>query len=131
VQMTAEAPRLWARPLVLVPVFALVSLVGARFPAFSPGANMVVLGAGGVLFWLAFADRPASRGIPRPLAGRARWWLVPVVLMTGIELVNFALGPRYDHPTLSSLADPYLVGYLARAAAYFGWLAGYWALVRR
>ncbi len=129
--MTADAPRQWARPLVLVPVFVLVSLVGALFPSFSIGAYGLVLAAGGTLFWLGLSERLPRRGSPVRLAARAGWWLLPALMLVFIELVNFALGSTYAHPTLSLLADPLLQGYPARAAAYFGWLMAYWGLVRR
>jgi hypothetical protein len=120
-----------ARPLLLVPVFAFTSLVGALFPAFSVGANVLVLAAGGSLFWLGLSARLPRRVSPRRLSPRAGWWLLPAVALAVLELVNIALGSTYDHPTLSELADPLLEGYPARAAAYFGWLAAYWVLVRR
>ena len=47
------------------------------------------------------------------------------------EVVTFAMGSTHDYPTLSLLADPLLDGYLLRSMAYFGWLAGFWGLVRR
>jgi hypothetical protein len=130
-QLVAETPKLWARPLVLVPVFALISLVGALFPSFSIGANVLVLATGGTLFWLGFSDRLPRRGSPLRLAGRAGWWLLPALLLAFVEVTNFALGSTYAHPTLSLLADPVLEGYPARAVGYFGWLMAYWGLVRR
>jgi hypothetical protein len=48
-----------------------------------------------------------------------------------VELVTFAKGATHDWPTLSLLADPPLESYPVRVAAYFGWLTGFWALVRR
>jgi uncharacterized membrane protein len=130
-QMTAEAPRFWARPLVLVPIFVLISLVGALFPSFSVGANVLVLAAGGALFWLGLSDRLPRRDSPARLVARAGWWLVPALTLGVVELINFMLGSTYAHPTLSLLADPLLDGYPARSAAYFGWLMAYWGLVRR
>lgn len=130
-ELTAEAPQPWTRPLVLVPVFALVSLVGAAFPSFSVRANVLVLAAGGALFWLGLSTRLPRHRAPRRLSPQAAWWLVPAVALGVVELVNFAIGSTYDHPTLSKLADPLLVGYPGRAAAYFGWLMAYWGLVRR
>jgi hypothetical protein len=128
--VTADAPSVCTRPLVLVPVFALISLVGARFPSFSVGANVLVLTTGGALFWLGLSARPPRRGSSRRLSAHACWWLLPALVLAGVELVDFALGSTYDHPTLSGLADPVLEGYPGRAAAYFGWLTAYWGLVR-
>jgi len=50
--------------LVLVPVFALVSMVGALFPSFSVGANVLVLVTGAALFWLGLSTR-LPRGVHR------------------------------------------------------------------
>ncbi len=130
-ELTADVVRPWARPMVVVPVFVLISLVGGAFPSFSLPANLLVLGVGGTLFWLGLSNRLPRRRAPRRLSGSAAWWLVPVFALALVELVNFAYGSTYAHPTLSLLADPVLDGYLARAALYFGWLTGFWALVRR
>ena len=125
------AVRAWARPLVLLPAFALVSLVGGALPSFSPGANLLVPAAGGALFWLGLSNRVPRRPAPGQLPVRAWWWLVPALAFTVVELVDFALGSTAAHPTLSTLADPYLDRYAVRAAAYFGWLTAFWGLVRR
>ncbi len=130
-QLTAEVPWPWARPLVLVPVFVLISLVGAAFPSFSLGANVLVLVTGGWLFWLGLSARLPRRRAPRRLTARAGWWLLPLGVLVVVELINFALGSTYEHPTLSLLFDPLLEGHAGRAAAYFGWLMAYWGLVRR
>jgi hypothetical protein len=134
------APRVLTRPLVVIPAFALISLVGGRFPSFSVGANVVVGVAGAVLFWLGLSARPPRRasvhlrsplrGSPLRPSGHAAWWLLPALLLAGVELLNLALGSTHDHPTLSGLADPLLEGYPARVAAYFGWLTAYWGLIR-
>jgi hypothetical protein len=134
------APCAFTRPLVVLPVFALISLVGGLFPSFSAGANVVVLTSGAVLFWLGLSVRPPRRrsplrGSPRRRSpgrqsGHAAWWLLPGLLLAGVELLNLALGSTPDHPTLSGIVDPLLEGYPARVAAYFGWLTAYWGLIR-
>ncbi|GII20599.1 hypothetical protein [Planosporangium mesophilum] len=129
--ITAEISGARARPLVLVPVFALISLAGALFPSFSLGAEVLVVAVGGTLFWLGLSDRTPRRSSPDRLSARARWWLVPGLTLGVVEAINFFAGSTLEHPTLSNLADPILEGYLARAAAYFGWLTAYWGLVRR
>jgi hypothetical protein len=130
-QMTAEISGARTRPLVLVPVFALISLGGALFPSFSLGAEVLVVAAGGTLFWLGMSDRLPRRNSPDRLPTRAGWWLVPGLTLGVVEAINFFAGSTHEHPTLSNLADPILEGHLARAAAYFGWLTAYWGLVRR
>src|SRR3954466_11003296 len=113
-QMTAEAPRFWARPLVLVPIFVLISLVGAAFPSFSVRANVLVLTAGGALFWLGLSARLPRHRAPRRLPSGAVGWLLPVAGLGVVGAVNFALGSTSDPPTLSKLADPLIVGYPGR-----------------
>jgi hypothetical protein len=121
----------WERPLVLVPSFAVLALIGGLFPSFSVAANLYVLALGGVLMWLGLANRTAKRESPWRLERGARWWLLPAGIFVAIELVNFLYGSTYAHPTLSVLvADP-LAHYPVRSVAYFAWLAGFWGLVRR
>jgi hypothetical protein len=130
-QYAAEGVRTWDRPLVLVPVFLLVSAVAGLFPSFSLTANLLVLAVGGTLFWLGFSNRVPKRTAPRRLPVSAAWWLIPILLLSTVELVNFVYGSTYAHPTFSLLADPLLDRYLIRGGAYFGWLYAFWGLIRR
>lgn len=131
-QIAAEAARVRVRPGVLVPLFVLVSGVGGALPSFSLGANLLVLATGGVLFWLGVTARAAVPAAPpRDLSGAAGWWLLPALGLAAVEAVTYLLGSTAAYPTLSRLVDPVLEGYLARCAAYFGWLSAFWALVRR
>jgi hypothetical protein len=129
-ELVAEVDRAWARPVVLAPVFALISLVGGALPSFSLRANLLVLGAGGALFWLGMSAAVAKRPVPAKLTREAAWWLAPLLLFAVVEGVTFLIGSR-AYPTLSRLADPLLEHYPARAAAYYGWLWAFWAMVRR
>jgi hypothetical protein len=129
-ELVAEVDRAWARPVVLTPVFALISLVGGGLPSFSLRANLLVLGAGGALFWLGMSSARPRRPSPARLPRTAAWWLVPLLLFAVVEGVTFLNGSR-AYPTLSRLADPLLEHYWARTAAYFGWLWAFWAMVRR
>jgi hypothetical protein len=129
--ITLGTARSWDRPLVVVPVLVLLSAVGARFPSFSLEANLYLLAIGGTLMWLGLSGRVPRRPPPVRLSRRAAWWLVPALTLALIELVMFIGGSTYDYPTLSLLADPVLESYLARAACYLGWLAGFWGLVHR
>ena len=130
-ELAAEVGRTWARPIVLVPVFALIALVAGALPSFSLAANLLVLCTGGTLFWLGMSHHVPRRSGPRHLSRQALWWFVPLALLIGVEVANFLIGSTAAHPTLSKLADPLLEGYLARAALYYGWLAAFWGLVRR
>lgn len=130
-QLTADAARTWDRPVVLLPVFVLLSAVGGLFPSFSLQANLYVLAIGGTLFWLGLSARMPRRAAPRRVDRRAGWWLVPALTLAFVELFTFIGGSSYDYPTLSLLADPVLESYLTRAAIYFGWVTAFWGLVRR
>jgi hypothetical protein len=129
--LAAEVDRAWTRAVVVAPVFALISLLAGALPSFSLSANLLVLGAGGALFWLGMSNTVPRRSAPRRLSAQAAWWLVPLLCLAGMELLNFSLGSTFAHPTLSNLADPILDRYLARAALYFGWLSAFWGLIRR
>jgi hypothetical protein len=128
---SADEVHSWDRPVVLLPVFALIAAVGGLFDSFTLRANLLVLAVGGTLSWLALSGRVARRPGPARLASGARWWLVPVLALGLVEAYAFSRHSTVDYPTLSLLADPVLDHYLPRAACYFGWLAGFWWLVRR
>jgi hypothetical protein len=115
----------------MLPVFALIAAVGGLFGSFTAQANLLVLAVGGTLIWLSLSGRTARYPAPARLARGSALWLVPVLLVALTELFAFLGKPREAFPTLSLLADPVLEHYFPRALAYFGWLAGFWALVRR
>jgi hypothetical protein len=130
-ELTAEAERTWDRPAVMLPIFLLLSAAGGLFPSFTVASNLYVLAIGGTLFWLGLSGRVPRRPAPRRLPRGTVWWVVPALTLSVIELTTFVAGSTNDYPTLSLLADPVLETYLARAALYFGWLTGFWGLVRR
>lgn len=130
-QLTAESVRSWDRPVVLVPIFVVLSLVGGAFPSFSRGSYLYVLVTGGGMFWVGFSGRVPKRSAPLRLGRGVMWWLVPGGMLVALELVNFSFGSTYAHPTFSLLADPILENYLARSLACLAWLSGFWGLVRR
>jgi hypothetical protein len=130
-EIAVEVERSWARPIVLVPIFALIALVGGALPSFSTAANLLVLGVGGALFWLGLSHHVRRRATPTGLAAGVAWWLVPLAVLASTEAANYLLGSTPAHPTISRLADPVLEGYSARSALYFGWLCAFWGMVRR
>jgi hypothetical protein len=130
-ELTAEVPRAWDRPVVSVPVLALVSLVGGQLPSFSPQANVYAVGTGGALIWLGLSNRVPRRAVPQRLGSGAVWWVLPVVIFGVFESSTFVLGSTDDFPTFSRLADPILDDRLFRSVVYFGWLSAFWGLVRR
>jgi hypothetical protein len=127
----AEPPVLTSRasPPVVVPLFAVLALVGGRLPSFSPAATLYVLALGGVLTWLGLSGR-VSRQPVAPQHG-AVWWMLPVAVFLPVEMTNYVLGSTYEHPTISILLDPLVDGELAKSVVYFGWLVAFWALGRR
>ncbi|WP_213451019.1 hypothetical protein [Rhizomonospora bruguierae] len=130
-EVAADVPAAWTRPVVVVPVFAVLALVGGQLPSFSVAANGYVLVLGGAMVWLGLSGRVRHRPVPgRPGRG-ARWWLLPAVVLLTAEVVTFALGSTDEYPTLSRLADPLLAMEPVRSACYFAWLSGFWGLVRR
>jgi hypothetical protein len=121
----------WTRPLVVVPLFVVISAIAGLFPSFSLGANLLILVVGGALAWLGLSAAVPRRSAPRRLSAAALWWLLPGAVFVAVELVNYSLGSTYEHPTASALADPLLDRYQVRSAAFFGWLTAFWGLVRR
>jgi hypothetical protein len=127
----ADGSSAWDRPLVMLPLFALIGAVGGLFGSFTLSANLLVLAVGGTMIFLAFSGRAARRAPPTRLPRGMAWWLVPLLGLALVELFAFSRNSPVDYPTLSLLADPVLAGYLPRAVAYFAWVTGFWALVRR
>jgi hypothetical protein len=129
----AEAAPADSRTRLLVfGVFVPIAVVAGGLPSFSLGANLLVLVVGGALFWAGLAYRsdgapPPARRWPRG----ARRWLLPVGVLTGVEAVSYLLGSTPEHPTFSLLADPWLERSPVRAAAFLGWMAAFWGMVRR
>ncbi len=130
-EASAEAVRSWDRPIVVIPLFTLIALVGGLFESFTLRANLLVLAVGGTLMWLGMTGRAGRRPAPRTLNRAAAWWLLPILTLSLIELFAFSKHSIENFPTLSLLADPLLERYLARAACYFGWLTAFWGLIRR
>lgn len=117
--------------MVSLPILAFLSLVGGQLPSFSLSANLYTLGIGGALVWLGLSNRVPRRPVARRFWPGAAWWLLPVTVFAVVEGTTFLLGSSRNYPTFSLLADPMLEPELARSAVYFGWLAAFWALVRR
>jgi hypothetical protein len=130
-EFAAPTDRVWVRPTVLVPTFALIAAVAGALPSFSLSANLLVLGIGGSMFWLGMSNTLPRYESSSRLPPAAHWWVAPVGILVVTEAVTFLLGARPEHPTLSLLADPVLERYLPRSAMFLGWMAGFWGLVRR
>jgi hypothetical protein len=120
----------WHRPQVTVPAFTVLALIGGLFGSFTITATAYVLSLGAVMTWLGLSGRVGKRP-PVERIGAGAWWLLPAGVFVAIELTNFRYGSTYPHPTLSVLLDGPLDRYSIRALCYFGWLGGFWGLVRR
>ena len=96
---------------------------------FSRSATLAVVLAGGAAAVLA-ARRRRLVG-PRRLVGSFAGWAVLAAVAAAWQLAAYAQHPRYDHPTLSSLANAALGSQPARAAAFVLWLAATVELARR
>lgn len=130
-EFAAPAERAWTRSAVLVPVFALISLVAGALPSFSLSANLLVLCTGGSLFWIGVSNTVREvQPLPR-VPAVAAWWIVPFGLLILVEAATFLLGSTDSHPTLSRLADPVLERYVARSALFYGWMTAFWGMARR
>jgi hypothetical protein len=130
-EASAEEVRAIDRPIVMVPLLALIAAVGGLFGSFTVGANLLVHAVGGTMLWLGLSGRAGRRPAVRRLDRTAIFWLVPILALALTELFAFLHTSRQAYPTLSLIFDPILAHYLPRAVGYFGWLAGFWTLVRR
>jgi hypothetical protein len=130
-EASAEEVRAFDRPIVIVPLLSLIAAFGGLFGSFTLSANLLVLAVGGTMVWLGLSGRAGRRVAVLRLSPGAVLWLVPVLVIGLTELYSFLHGSRDDYPTMSYIFDPILERYLPRAAGYFAWLAGFWALVRR
>ncbi|MDQ4098906.1 MAG: hypothetical protein M3121_00205 [Chloroflexota bacterium] len=109
---------------VLVYGWWVVSL--PSFSALATGA-VLVAGLGGVIAGSA-RRRPKPRQAPISAAAP---WLILAVAASAWELQAYLRQPRYEHPTLSSLANALLDSHPARAAAFVLWLLTTVELARR
>jgi hypothetical protein len=130
-ETSAEEVRAVDRPIVMVPLFGLIAAVGGLFASFTTSATLLVCAVGGTLTWIGLSGRARRRPAPLRLARGALWWLVPVLVLGVTELFAFLHTDRAAYPTISLIMVPVLDHYLPRAIGYFGWLSGFWALVRR
>ena len=103
---SAEVAQSWDRPLVVMPLLALVAFVGGLFGSFTASANLLVLAVGGTFMWLGLTGRAGRRPAPRRLGRGALWWLVPVLSLSLLELATFLRQSFEDYPTLSLIAGP-------------------------
>ncbi len=112
-----------------------LSTWAAMTDPFTAGANAVsalglfLVGSAAGLRWARARTAPAL-----PSAARTTpWWPWAAFLLVVVawELTCLFLGPRVDHPTLSSLYDSAAQFRPVRGACFFAWLCLGAALVRR
>ncbi len=102
---------------------------------FTAAADAVTaIGLGLVAVEVALRWHPAAAlgpPIDAPAEGTRRWpWLALVLAVVAWELVCLFLGPRVEHPTISSLYDSATQWRAVKGACFFGWLVLGSALVR-
>lgn len=114
---------------LLVAAVAVVAWVVAGFGSFSVGSTVFVFAVGGAIVVAALAGGPVMRQRLDPVG--VAIWAVPVLAFTALELVNYARGSTFAHPTVSILLDGPLEQRLVRTAAILLWLAAGWWLARR
>jgi hypothetical protein len=116
----------------------LYSWVAAGLRPFTGPENVAV--ALPVLLALVFLARrwgqPVDAPDPDPEHARAcrvagTVWIGLVSLLVAWELVAYFSSPRYDHPTLSTVADDIMSNHPGRAAMFVLWLALAWLLFIR
>ena len=125
-----EIPRRTNRSLIVLACSVPVALLGASFPSFTRPAYLLVGVVGVGLAGLGLSGRVQRRPSIGTLPVQAWLWLIPVSLIVLVELATLSRGSA-GYPTISLLVDPLLDRYAIRAGCYLGWLAGFWALIRR
>ena len=134
-----EAARSRALPgpawLVAAVLVGYAILAGAP-PRFSWLATLAVVLPGTAV--VMAARRPSSPHRPLPAArpSGAVLWAVVLVAIAIWELINLLLQPSFttgswDHPTLSTLADPAFATHAGRAAGLAAWLGAGWYVMER
>lgn len=98
---------------------------------FTGVAYAVVVGSGVIaMVWGAMRLRPRPLGPAWPAGGLLRWALLTGALAVW-QIAAFVQHPRFDHPTLSVLANRVLEPHAVRALALAGWLVVAARLARR
>lgn len=135
VSMQAEVSEVRERRrpgLGLLAAATLYAWIAAGFSSFTLASALAVgfPGVAGVL--LAASDWPRERvESARRIGPMAAIWAVWVVVLSLWELYAFLMGSTPGHPTISVLLDGPLEVHVIRAAAFFGWLALGWRVLRR
>lgn len=136
--MTERAPRRATTAAGVAVAVGLSAWAAVTMP-FTAGAEAVTaVGLGLVTIVVAARwHRPVpTLDLGAPVEGRAvarsrRWpWLALGATFVAWELVCFFLGPRVDHPTISSFYDSATRWPAVKAACFLGWLCLGAALVR-
>lgn len=100
-------------------------------PPFSGTATAAVLAAGAAAALAGLAAGPRPRGPAGAGPRHAVPWLILVAAAAAWQLAAYGQHPRYDHPTLSSLANALLESHPARAVAFVLWALATVHLARR
>jgi hypothetical protein len=133
----AARPRSFPVPAWMMAVAVAGYAVLAGAPArFSWLATLAVVLPGTAV--VVAARRPSSprRRLPAARPSGAVLWAVVLIAIAIWELINLLLQPSFttgswDHPTLSTLADPAFATHAGRAAGLAAWLGAGWYVMER
>jgi len=110
-------------------VVALYAWWATGLRPFSGGAALAVVGAGIVA--MAIGQAVLAPVEHRPAQGAIVGWLALLAALAVWQLIAYVSQPRFEHPTLSSLANSVLDSHPARAVAFVAWLVAGAGVARR
>jgi hypothetical protein len=122
----------WVGALMLAG-YAILAGAPARF---SWMATLAVILPGALVVLAARRPAPRRRPLPAARPTGAVLWAVVLIAIAVWELINLLLQPSFttgswEHPTLSTLADPLFATHAGRAAGLATWLGAGWYLAER
>ena len=133
----AGSPRSLPAPAWVVALILAGYAILAGAPArFSWLATLAVVLPGALVVLAARRPTPQRRPLPSARPIGAVLWTVVLIAIAVWELINLLLQPSFttgswDHPTLSTLADPIFAAHAGRAAGLAAWLGAGWYLAER
>jgi hypothetical protein len=130
-------PRTLPAPAWVVALILAGCAILAGAPArFSWLATLAVVLPGALVVLAARRPTPRSRPLPSARPMGAALWAMVLIAIAVWELINLLLQPSFttgswDHPTLSTLADPIFATHAGRAVGLAAWLGAGWYLAER
>jgi peptidoglycan/LPS O-acetylase OafA/YrhL len=121
----------WSLAIPVVAVALIYSWVAAAFRPFT--WPMYVATAIPIIVCLlaAFRHVPVVRDEPPAPRREVAVWIGLLLLLLAWELFAYFSSPRYDHPTLSTIADNAMSSHIGRAITFALWLTVGWSFFLR